>query len=97
MGESTCYIEPLAPNLALGGPLPRFVPKGPVNKKISGEATTPPLIDWDGEPAKALGVKDANISHVMVIDREGFLRLKLVGDYSEEGFNRVRDQVEKLT
>lgn len=86
-----------AVEMALGGPLPRFVPKGAVKKKIREEATTPPLIDWDGEPAKALGVEDANIPHVMVIDKEGLLRLKLVGDYSEEGFSRVGDQVEKLT
>lgn len=81
---------------AFGGPLPRFVPKGMVKKKISEEATTPPLIDWDGKPAKILGLTDGNTSHVFLIDKEGFLRFKLAGNYSEESLNKVMQQVDKL-
>jgi len=82
---------------AFGGPLPRFVPKGAVKKRIREEATTPPLIDWDGGPASALGLADANTTHVFVIDKEGFLRLKLAGDYTDERLNRVLAQVDRLT
>jgi len=68
-----------------------------VKKRIREEATTPPLIDWDGGPASALGLADANTTHVFVIDKEGFLRLKLAGDYADERLNRVLAQVDKLT
>ena len=82
---------------AFGGPLSRFVPKKMVKKKISEEATTPPLIDWDGGPAKILGLTDGSTLHVFVIDKEGFLRFKLSGSYSEENLHKVMEQVDKLT
>lgn len=85
-----------ASEVAFGGPLPPFVPKKLVKKKIRDEAVTPPLIDWDGGPAKILGVDDTNMPHVFVMDKKGSLRFKLAGNYSEEGLNRVMQQVEKL-
>ena len=81
---------------AFGGPLPRFVPKGMVKKKISEQASTPPLIDWDGNPAKVLGLTDGNTAHVFVIDREGSLRFKLVGNYSDESLVQVMQHVDGL-
>ena len=81
---------------AFGGPLPRFVPKKAVKKKILEQAATPPLIDWDGKPAKALGVVDPNSTHVFVIDGEGSLRFKLAGNYSEDSLARIMQQVERL-
>ena len=89
--EAVKFVE-----AAFGGPLPRFVPKGMVKKKISEQATTPPLIDWDGNPAKILGLSDGNTSHVFVVDREGFLCFKLAGNYSEDNLNRIMLQVDKL-
>ena len=53
------------------------------------------MIDWDRSSTKILGLDDA-ITHVFVIDKEGFLRFKLAGRYSEEGLNKVMEQVEKL-
>jgi len=81
---------------AFGGPLPRFVPKGMVKKKLSEQATTPPLIDWDGNGARVLGLTDGNTPHVFVIDKEGSLVFKLAGNYSEESLNRVMDHVDEL-
>lgn len=81
--------------VAFGGPLPPFVPRKLIKKTIKEGATTPPLIDWDGNPAKILGVEKTSMAHVFVIDKEGHLRFKLAGNYSEEGLNRVMQQVEK--
>ena len=81
--------------MAFGGPLPPFVPKQLVKKAIREGAATPPLIDWDGGPAKILGVEKTSMAHVFVIDKEGLLRFRLAGNYSEEGLNNVMRQVEK--
>lgn len=79
-----------------GGPLPRSFPKGIVEKEIGDEASTPPLIDWDGNPAKTLGLADGDILQVFVIDKEGLLRFKVAGAYSGESERKVMEQVDKL-
>jgi len=81
--------------VAFGGPLPPLVPKQLVKKAIREGAATQPLIDWDGGPAKILGVEKTSMAHVFVIDKEGLLRFRLAGNYSEEGLTKVVRQVEK--
>ena len=55
----------------------------------------PYLFDWDGS-ATNLGTGDTNIPHIFVLDKEGFLRFKLIAGYSEDGLNTLIKQVEKL-
>ncbi len=90
------YVE-----LAFIGKLPPFFPKQFIKNNIMKDVMkegfpTPPLIDWDGNAAKILGVTKPDLCYVFVIDKQGFLRYKLVEKYSEKGLSKVKAQVEKL-
>ena len=82
--------------IAIGfvGKLPPFVPKGMIKEQVKKGPMT--LLDWKGEAEKLLGLLSPNFVHVFVVDKEGFLRYKLVDNYSPSGVQKVLQKVESL-
>ena len=72
--------------VAFVGKLPIFVPKRVVKKALKDG---PPFIDWDGIPIKPLGVVDKKLPYVFVIDKQEFLRFRMLGTFSEESLKEV--------
>lgn len=81
--------------IAIVGKLPPFVPKRLVKDRIKKASVVTPLIDWDGNSVKALHLDDTISPHVFLIDRQGFLRFRLVQNYSKEGLDKLKEQIEK--
>jgi hypothetical protein len=73
--------------------LPPFIPKSFIAGKIRSESkaqgATPPLLDWNGVAEKALGVADSSQAHIYVVDKDGVLRYRLWGKYSDEALEEV--------
>lgn len=94
--ESVKYIE-----VAFVGKLPPFFPKQFIKNNIIKDVKkegfpTPPLIDWDGKALEILGVVKSNLCNIFVIDKQGFLRYKLVEKYSQEALNKIKDYLKRL-
>lgn len=81
--------------IAIVGKLPPFVPKRLVKDRIKKASVVTPLIDWDGNSVNTLHLDDTITPHVFLIDRQGFLRFRLVQNYSKEGLDKLKEQIEK--
>jgi hypothetical protein len=65
--------------------LPPFIPRKLVRESIKRFAPIEPLIDWEGNAARALGLAGSDLAHVWVIDPSSVLRHLLINRYSEAG------------
>lgn len=81
--------------IAVIGKLPPFVPKSFVKAKIKKTEGITPFIDWEGNSVNILGIADAVTPHVLLIDKQGILRFRLVENYSEKGLDELKRQIEK--
>lgn len=80
--------------LALTGKLPPMVPKSFI--KSMAKKDPPTLFDWESTAESMLQVKDPNSVNVFVIDRNGILRFKFVGRFSDDALEKVVGSVIQL-
>jgi succinate dehydrogenase/fumarate reductase flavoprotein subunit len=77
--------------------LPPFVSKNVVVNQLKKTSVLPDLlIDWEGGVSPVFRLENNNTPHLFVIDREGFLTLRLVENYYPLAWNELVKQVEKL-
>ncbi|HEY3313881.1 MAG TPA: redoxin family protein [Bacillota bacterium] len=72
------------------------VSKDQVKSRLKDFGTVPVLVDWEGQSSEAFDLDGASKPHVFVIDRDGVLRFRTVGDLSDAALAKVKGEVEAV-
>lgn len=74
--------------------LPAFVPKLLVKSNV--KKGPPSMMDWDGKAEAMLGLTRNDMMHIYLVDKQGFLRWRLISSYSRDALNKVMEQAAML-
>lgn len=65
------------------------------NQLKRGYGQVPFLISW-GNPSDIVSLTNENMAHIFLIDREGYLRIKIAENYSEKNLSELKEMIDKF-